>query len=184
MGRVSKLHKYTLDKINSKFPHLKTRENYYPEWLTSSVGARLELDIFIDELNIAAEVQGDQHFSFTPFFHSNKEDFENQKKRDEHKRYVCRKQGIKFYEIITEKDADIMIYEISEMLDILDKNKGSYFYQEQTISNRKFRKLFKHTDPEIINERKERARKKLELWESGKIEATEEKVSFWRELLA
>jgi hypothetical protein len=194
MGRVSKLHEYTLDKINSKFPHLKTRENYYPEWLTSPIGTRLELDVFIEELNIAAEIQGGQHSFFVPFFHGTKENFEKQKEYDKCKKIICRSSGIRLYDIATEQDADIMVYEIAELLDSLDKNKPKYFYHDQDARQKYTRitdkfsglkqKLTKKNYTDEVDKRLKRAKEKIRMYESGELEATEEKYLFWKDIVA
>lgn len=193
MGRISKLHEYTLDKINSKFPFLKPRENYYPDWLVSPNGTRLELDIFIDDLRIAAEIQGEQHSKYIPFFHGNRENFKKQVLYDEHKAYLCRVNNIKLYDISTEKDADIMVYEISEVLQEKENNKPKYFYQmsekelsESEIINRmksskrdKISKLIRKNEDEEVAKRLERAKTNLEKYNKGELQASQEKVDFW-----
>ena len=198
MGRISRLHEYTLDRINSKFPHLKTRENYYPVWLLSPSGTRLELDVFIDELNIAAEIQGGQHSFFVPFFHGTKDNFEKQKEYDEHKKTVCRLEGVKLYDIATEKDADIMIYEIEDLLLENDKNKPKYFYQEPHGKAAKWREaeqrkllgltrkqVKKETvnSPERMLRRLETCKKSLLMYQNGDIQATDEKLNFWKKVI-
>jgi len=196
MGRISKLHEYTLDRINSKFPHLKARENYYPDWLLSPVGTRLELDIFIDDLKIAAEIQGGQHSFFVPFFHGTKENFEKQKQYDEHKKDVCRVEGVKLYDIATEQDADIMIYEINSLLIELDENQPKYFYQADELKRKSAgwgsqggfsglkQKLRKKNDDIEVKKRLARAIEKINKYENGELEATEEKYLFWKDIVS
>lgn len=74
----------------------------------------LELDFYIDELKLAAEVQGDQHYRFIEYFHKNNDGYLAQRKRDEKKEYLCRINGIKLVEIFTEKDADLLIMQMKE----------------------------------------------------------------------
>lgn len=191
MGRISKLHEYTLDRINSKFPHLKARENYYPDWLTSPIGTRLELDIFIDDLNIAAEIQGGQHSFFVPFFHGTQEKFEKQKMYDEHKQSVCRQVGVKLYDIATEKDADVMIYEIEELLSINDNNKEKYFYGDTEIKkSHRERHPNDHSHGKSIDnseekraERVKRCAEKVRLYNMGGIIVTNEKLQAWKSVI-
>ena len=195
MGRISRLHEYTLDKINSKFPHLKARENYYPDWLTSPIGTRLELDIFIDDLNIAAEIQGGQHSFFVPFFHVTQEKFEKQKMYDEHKQSVCRSVGVKLYDISTEKDADIMVYEIGELINSMDENAPKYLYQDVShkterwheVERRKAlgltrKQMKKETvnSPERMERRLASCKANLSKYESGEIDVPIEKVLSWK----
>ena len=53
----------------------------------------LELDIYIPELKLAFEYNGEQHYVFTDFFHT-EEDFEAQKYRDRCKKRICKLKGI------------------------------------------------------------------------------------------
>lgn len=60
----------------------------------------MELDGYNEELKIAFEFQGKQHYEFVEHFHRNGlEDLENQKKRDQQKRLDCEKLGIRLIEI-------------------------------------------------------------------------------------
>jgi hypothetical protein len=79
-----------------KMPFYKIR----PDFLRNDVtGYNLEIDLYNDDLKLGIEVQGDQHYKFTPFFHRNKETFLNQRYRDEMKKQKCMKQGITLIEI-------------------------------------------------------------------------------------
>lgn len=73
-----------------------------PDFLRNPVtGNRvnLELDCYDKDLKIAVEYNGIQHYEYTPYFHKNKEAFYNQKYRDEMKRNMCSKYGIKLIEV-------------------------------------------------------------------------------------
>jgi hypothetical protein len=71
-----------------------------PDFLKNNVtGSNLELDIYNEELKIAIEYNGQQHYKYVPFFHKNYEHFLNQKYRDEIKRMLCRQNGIHLIEI-------------------------------------------------------------------------------------
>lgn len=53
------------------------------------LGNNLELDGFNDELKLAFEYNGIQHYSFKPYFHRNEEGFEHQVERDKEKKKLC-----------------------------------------------------------------------------------------------
>jgi hypothetical protein len=112
---TSRLETYLSKNLYQTFGHISIRQNYRPEWLTSSKGTRLELDFYLEELKLAAEVQGMQHFVFVNHFHKNYSDFEDQKKRDAEKALQCRKKGVELVEVFTEKDADLFVQRVSEL---------------------------------------------------------------------
>lgn len=84
--------KWCLESIYGK-PFNKVR----PSWLVNpKTGRRLELDCYNEELNIAGEYNGIQHYKYTPpIFHKTEEDFEEQKYRDKIKRGICRIHNVK-----------------------------------------------------------------------------------------
>ena len=101
---TSKLEAYLSKELYTRFGQFSIRQNYRPDWLNG-----LELDFYIDELKLAAEVQGAQHYTFVEFFHRNEKNFEDQKQRDANKSYLCRLHKIELIEIYTEKDADLFV---------------------------------------------------------------------------
>ena len=63
----------------------------HPKWL-----GRLELDGYCEELNIAFEYQGVQHYRYIPFFHrKGEEDFHKQQERDKRKLELTTKKRIR-----------------------------------------------------------------------------------------
>jgi hypothetical protein len=96
--------------LNKYSEYLSIRQNYRPDWMEG-----LELDFYIDEHKIAAEVQGAQHYSFVEFFHKSQDDYRAQQQRDANKKYLCRLNRIELVEIYTEKDADLFIAKIKEI---------------------------------------------------------------------
>ena len=77
-------------------PFIKVR----PEFLKNNVtGKNLELDIYNDELKLAIEYNGRQHYDHIPFFHKSYEHFRAQKYRDEIKRMLCKQNGIYLIEV-------------------------------------------------------------------------------------
>ncbi len=113
---TSKLQIEVGDLLDKTFPQYHINENYRPEWLRSSNLTKLELDFYIEELKIAFEVQGAQHFQFTPHFHKTEDDFKLRQRYDEEKKDLCRGAGVKLIEICTTMDAVIEIKNIEESL--------------------------------------------------------------------
>ena len=74
--------------FEQKFP--KNR----PEFLRRGNGHKLELDGYNEELEIAFEYQGKQHYEYLPLFHKTEEDFKMQQKRDRYKYRLCQKNNI------------------------------------------------------------------------------------------
>lgn len=73
-------------------PFNKTR----PDFLKNPVtGENLELDLYNDELKIAVEYNGAQHYQYNSFMHKNSRDkFQNQQYRDLIKKDMCDKASI------------------------------------------------------------------------------------------
>jgi hypothetical protein len=87
--------KYHLEQMFRK-PFYKIR----PEFLKNKhTGRNLEIDLFNKELNLAVEVQGVQHYKFSPRFHLTPKHFEDQVQRDQDKAMKCRQMGITLIEI-------------------------------------------------------------------------------------
>ena len=76
----------------------------------------LELDCFNSNLKLAVEYNGVQHYKYIPYFHKNKEAFQNQKYRDYMKRDICEKNGITLIEVpYTVKIQDIKSFLLSKL---------------------------------------------------------------------
>ena len=68
-----------------------------PDFLRNPVTGgnfNLELDCYNEELNLAVEYNGVQHYKFIPYMHKNKEAFLNQKYRDDMKKRMCKDAGV------------------------------------------------------------------------------------------
>jgi|TARA_R110002020_G_scaffold89952_1_gene219438 very-short-patch-repair endonuclease len=64
-------------------------------------GTRLTFDFFNATRNIAIEVDGNQHYKYNKFFHSNsRQNFLSQLKRDEKKEYFCEINNISLLRIL------------------------------------------------------------------------------------
>ena len=75
----------------------KIRPNFLKNPVTKNFN--LELDCYNDDLKLALEYNGAQHYRYTPYFHKNKESFLNQQYRDELKRRMCEDNGITLIEV-------------------------------------------------------------------------------------
>ncbi len=99
-----------------------------PDWLINDIGNKLELDGYSQELGLAFEYQGQQHYEFLPFFHKSREDFETRLSWDEYKRQQCQHQGVQLLEIPYWIDLgeiqDFIIARLSKTLRNLIKNKS------------------------------------------------------------
>lgn len=78
--------------LNKKFPKVKLT------WLINSRGHKMELDGYCEELRLAFEYQGEQHYEKHQHFHK-KISFEQRKEDDERKRKLCKENGIILIEI-------------------------------------------------------------------------------------
>ena len=68
-----------------------------PLWLKNpETNFNLEIDIYNEELNIACEYNGRNHYEYISIFHKNKTDFDNQQKRDKLKYKLINERGLKF----------------------------------------------------------------------------------------
>jgi len=72
-----------------------------PNILRNPIGTNqnLELDCYNENLKLAVEYNGIQHYQFSNFFHKNKDAFSNQLYRDEIKRRLCKENGITLIEV-------------------------------------------------------------------------------------
>lgn len=76
-------------------PFKKTR----PIWLKTEKGHRLELDGYNNQLRIAFEHHGNQHFVFNKFFYKDNSFFKKRVAYDKLKRRLCKHNKVKLFEI-------------------------------------------------------------------------------------
>jgi hypothetical protein len=116
-----------LEYIFDKYIFVKVR----PNWLENKTGHNLELDFFCEELKLAFEYNGQQHYEFMEFFHKTEENFEKQLEHDELKLKLCTKENVKLiivpYTITLEK---MYSYVLSE----LDDNDIKYTYKSKRFN--------------------------------------------------
>lgn len=89
-------------KFNRKFP--KCRPHFLKNPITN--GALMELDCFNEELSLACEYQGEQHYKFIPHFHKTYDSFLNQKYRDKLKKEICARNKVYLIVVPYYKDID------------------------------------------------------------------------------
>lgn len=200
---TSKLQIEVGNLLDKEFPEYRIRENFRPDWMISSKGTRLELDFYIEEIKTAFEIQGQQHYQFTPFFHKSIDDFTQRVKMDDEKKELCSGSKITFYEIFTKTDALIAIYEIKEKY----KEKSKYIYSPLSLfeerkesakkvmdfyvnkikalgfNNGKERDLGTTNSKENMKERLETCMKKLKMYNDGQLTARPEKVITWKKII-
>jgi hypothetical protein len=70
-----------------------------PDWLRTSKGRKAELDGFNEDLRLAFEYQGQQHFTHVPFFHTGDKSLELRVEDDRLKRETCNAHNITLLEI-------------------------------------------------------------------------------------
>jgi hypothetical protein len=80
-----KITKHFIEYITQK-PFTKVR----PEWLIGSSGNRLELDMYNEDLSLAIEYNGVQHYEFISFFHKSQEHFNKRLLDDNIKYELCK----------------------------------------------------------------------------------------------
>ena len=108
--KIANSAKYLIDwKADCKSGIQKTVKNVlYDNWFADVVfeefpvaGTRLTFDFFNATRNIAIEVDGNQHYKYNKFFHSNsRQNFLSQLKRDEKKEYFCDINNIELIRIL------------------------------------------------------------------------------------
>lgn len=70
-------------------------EKVRPDWLRNpATGRHLELDCYNEELRLAVEYNGVQHYIFPNRFHLTEAEFVDQVARDEVKRSLCDQRGV------------------------------------------------------------------------------------------
>jgi len=103
-SKLELLIKYHLEDIFRE-PFYKIRPDFLKNEAT---GRNLEIDLFNKNLGFGVEIQGIQHYKFSPRFHLSEQNFIEQQKRDQLKLRKCENIGIKIIEIpyhVKEKDA-------------------------------------------------------------------------------
>jgi hypothetical protein len=106
--------KYIFIELKSRFPNLKIISQYSPHWL-----GRQRIDIFIEEINLAIEYNGKQHYEPIDFF-GGKDGLINNQNRDRKKKQKCIENNVHLIEIKYNDDINysinVIIKKINEKL--------------------------------------------------------------------
>lgn len=98
---------YFQQLFDKEFPPAK------PKWLLNETGHRLELDGYCEELKLAFEYNGKQHYEAVPYF-GGEERFRATQIRDQRKRNVCKEMGVTLIEIPFSKEGNPKEFILSE----------------------------------------------------------------------
>jgi hypothetical protein len=102
---TSKLQRRVSELLSIHLGQFTIRENIRPDWLLGPNGERLELDFYIEELGIAIEVQGQQHYVYVPYFHGDYDGFRRRLILDRTKKEICEEFDIRLVEIENESSS-------------------------------------------------------------------------------
>ena len=98
-GKQSKGEKICKNVLHDMYPEYVFQKKR-PTWLQNpNSGYCLEIDLYCDELKLAIEYQGRQHYAYIPYFHKDSNDFKKQQIRDAIKKELCIKNNVKLIAI-------------------------------------------------------------------------------------
>ena len=101
----------------------KVKDLIKPYWFSDVVfeefpviSTRMTIDFYNANKKIAIEVDGNQHYKYNKFFHSNsRQNFLSQLKRDEKKEYFCQINNIRLVRILESDTLDLELLEILQI---------------------------------------------------------------------
>jgi len=124
--RITKPYKYTIDWEKDSISKFQTRVKFFlaKYWKSCIVfeefrvpRTRLSVDLFNYTDKIVVEVQGQQHLSYSKFFHGEtKHKFLQQLKRDEDKRRFCDANGFKLVEVYPNDKINKELFERQDVI--------------------------------------------------------------------
>jgi hypothetical protein len=94
------IHEKLCMDILDKIFNIPSKRDMTPEWLSTGNRGSQRLDGYWEELKLAAEYNGLQHYEMVDYFHKGDiKNFEAQQERDEKKREACKEAEINLVEI-------------------------------------------------------------------------------------
>ncbi|MEP1441851.1 MAG: hypothetical protein ABJK39_02450 [Hyphomicrobiales bacterium] len=96
-------------QLKDEFKSIQVIQHARPSWL-----GRQHLDVYLPELSVAVEFQGEQHDRPIEFFGGQKA-FEENQKRDKRKRAACKRNNIKLFEVREGYDLNQLLEEIKSI---------------------------------------------------------------------
>jgi hypothetical protein len=97
-------------------PFNKSRPDFLRNPVTGGM-YNLELDCYNEDLKLAVEYNGIQHYKYTPFFHKTQDSLLIQKYKDDMKKRICKENGIVLIEVpYTIKLDKIKEYIVSQLI--------------------------------------------------------------------
>lgn len=149
---TSKLQQATIEAIRKRFTDLRIKENFRPDWLTTDLGERCELDVYIPKLKIAVEVQGKQHFAYVEHFHGCYENYLAQIRRDKFKKTTCSGAHINLIEVCShrciKKVIDAICISSDEISELNKQRNAAAKEQVKPISKKS---LYAETAPATVS---------------------------------
>ncbi len=117
-----------------------------PSWLVNSDGNQMELDGYNQELGLAFEYQGEQHFYFVPFFHGSKTAFHKRLEDDKLKKELCKARGIALIcpDYLLDPDGleSFLRCELRKAKPHIKLNSDSLHWREMNIGNEEIRRNY------------------------------------------
>jgi hypothetical protein len=113
-----------------------------PKWLLSESGKRLELDGYNEELGVAFEYNGIQHYQNNKFFHNNENSLGKRKLDDLQKIKLCQNNNVQLitvkYDIPKDKIFEFVLSKLDEHLDAenIIKNRNDIDFRDLNIWKR------------------------------------------------
>ena len=107
-----------------------------PDWLQNERGNWMELDGYYENLGIAFEYHGIQHYEFNPYFHNEKGSFVQRKKDDRLRAELCRTRGIRLFEIpytVRHEDMEAFVRAASKEMGIPVPRQDSVILEELAV---------------------------------------------------
>lgn len=109
---ISEAQSRCYELLKEIFPYQIIKQNYYVKYKNQ----KLYIDFYLPRLNLAIEVDGEQHTKYVAHFHYDLGDFFSQKRRDRLKTEWAQENSIVLLRIMTGKLEKMKVEEFKEWL--------------------------------------------------------------------